>query len=730
MHTSAGQQARGRMNLSIFWISVLGLYLELLLIRWIGTEIRIFAYLQNTVLVVCFLGLGIGLFSARRSISPARGLIALFVLATALAIPASRSALQSISLLLSIRGEMNIWVTGSAVEGAVEIAILAVGLLLTLVIMILVLEPFVPIGRYLGRLMHDHPHAIEAYSFNVAGSLAGIWLFVVLSRLGQPPEVWFAVLLLLGAPAFLRRSRWSGLAVLGATVALVAAGRYDSAAVETVWSPYQKLSLIDLEKAGERYSFPGDYLVEVNNTGYQLLLDLAHDPQPRTTEPPRLGLYDVPALVHPQPHSVLVVGAGTGNDVAGALRAGAGSVTAVDIDPVILEFGRRYHPERPYDSPNVGTVTNDARAFFATSDERFDVISFGLLDSHTTTSLTNARLDHYVYTRESLELAKGLLRPGGILTIAFFPLRPFIIGRLATTLREVFEQPILAFDFPLDEQGQKGILLIAGDLETARQRIASVPELGRLEVLAAERPVELAYETSPARDDWPYLYLEAPMIPALFVLLAALLGFLVLYATLSLNLPRTMNAIRWPRSQWHFFFLGAAFLLLEVQSISKASVVLGNTWLVNAVIISGVLTMVLLANLIVLRRGEVVKLGIVYGVLIAVVVGLYFVDLARLAFLPFAVRAISTGLLTTLPMLFSGIAFAVAFARTRERDIALGANLLGALVGAVLESVSFLLGIKALLLIVGLFYLLAALTRPGTSQAASAPVAAAAESAS
>ena len=40
---------------------------------------------------------------------------------------------------------------------------------------------------------------------------------------------------------------------------------------------------------------------------------------------------------------------------------------------------------------------------------------------------------------------------------------------------------------------------------------------------------------------------------------------------------------------WHFFFLGAAFLLLEVQNISKAAVVLGNTWQVNAVIISGVL---------------------------------------------------------------------------------------------------------------------------------------------
>jgi len=52
-------------SLSIFWISVVGLYLELLLIRWVSTEIWIFAYLQNTVLVVCSLSLGIGLFTMK-----------------------------------------------------------------------------------------------------------------------------------------------------------------------------------------------------------------------------------------------------------------------------------------------------------------------------------------------------------------------------------------------------------------------------------------------------------------------------------------------------------------------------------------------------------------------------------------------------------------------------------------------------------------------------------------
>ena len=46
--------------------------------------------------------------------------------------------------------------------------------------------------------------------------------------------------------------------------------------------------------------------------------------------------------------SVAVVGAGTGNDVAASLRAGAGRVDAIEIDPAILATGKLAHPEKPY----------------------------------------------------------------------------------------------------------------------------------------------------------------------------------------------------------------------------------------------------------------------------------------------------------------------------------------------------------------------------------------------
>ncbi len=66
-------------------------------------------------------------------------------------------------------------------------------------------------------------------------------------------------------------------------------------------------------------------------------------------------------------------------------------------------------------------------------------------------------------------------------------------------------------------------------------------------------------------------------------------------------------------------------------------------------------------------------------------------------------------------MFFSGVVFIHSFTRTARKDTALGANLLGALVGALLQSISFLTGIRSLLILVFALYGLAALTRPQSS---------------
>jgi hypothetical protein len=236
--------------------------------------------------------------------------------------------------------------------------------------------------------------------------------------------------------------------------------------------------------------------------------------------------------------------------------------------------------------------------------------------------------------------------------------------------------------------------------------------------LQEQYPLNLTYTTKIVTDDWPYIYLQSPSIPLLYFLLAGLM--VLLFIISSKQWQATGIFAKWNRSDWHFFFLGAAFLLLEVQNISKASVVLGNTWEVNAVIVSGVLAMILLANLLAAIFPKM-PLSVVYTILCGTCLALYFVDLARFAFLPYTTKAFIVGGLTALPMLFSGIVFIRSFAAVKRKDVALGANLLGALVGALLQSVTFVSGIKALLLIVGALYIFSWFTKPRMAVPATVP---------
>ncbi len=156
--------------------------------------------------------------------------------------------------------------------------------------------------------------------------------------------------------------------------------------------------------------------------------------------------------------------------------------------------------------------------------------------------------------------------------------------------------------------------------------------------------------------------------------------------------------------------------MLEVQNVSKAAVVLGNTWTVNAVIISGVLVMILLANAIAAKFPHL-PMTPVYILLVGSCLGLYFLDLATFAFLPYPTKALVVGLLTSLPMLFSGIVFIRSFAATEHKDAALGANLMGSLVGGMLQTLTFVTGIKALLLIVAALYVVSWLFRTNKAKA-------------
>ena len=390
---------------------------------------------------------------------------------------------------------------------------------------------------------------------------------------------------------------------------------------------------------------------------------------------------------------MLILGSGMGNDVA-ALRNGAGRITAVEIDPLILKLGRERHFERPYSSPRVRVVLDDARSYVQNSKNRFDLIVFSLLDSHTTSSYyTNIRIDNYVYTPEALKATRQLLKPDGIFIIKFQVDTPWIAGRLRGLLEAVFGHPPLQLRTEESFYGTNGTFYVAGS-ESRIARAMANPELARFVADHSKIKTQKAALTT---DDWPYFYQREPGLPVPVIVIS---GALVLLCWLFLR--RTGTAFRSMR--WHFFFLGAGFLLLEAQIISKMALLFGTTWVVNSIVIAGLLLLIVAANFLVEFQREF-PVGWAYAGIFLTMLASYLVPLEKFFYGSMMAKMLVATLVLCLPVFFAGIVFIRSFAKTGFRAEALGANLFGGLVGGLLESLSLWTGIRSLVIVAGLLYL-------------------------
>src|SRR5258708_38433444 len=104
-------EQRGSANWRLFWVSFAGLYVEIMLIRWMGTEVRVFAYFQNLALIACFLGFGLGCYWSGRHKSlvfSLFGIVGLIVLAEAPQ-PTWQDFLAALSDRLSLSPDAAMW---------------------------------------------------------------------------------------------------------------------------------------------------------------------------------------------------------------------------------------------------------------------------------------------------------------------------------------------------------------------------------------------------------------------------------------------------------------------------------------------------------------------------------------------------------------------------------------------------------------------------------------------
>src|SRR5215469_407351 len=679
-------------------ISLVSLFFEMLMIRWVSSEIRIFAYFKNFVLVACFLGFGLGCYVCRRRIQLAALLTPLLLLAIILKapIPALQRCIDDLPQLLGAAVEVHIWGVPAmpASWGGMCLALVCVVPLFALIA-----TAFIPFGQLVGWYLEKAPKGVAAYSVNVLASLAGIAGFTLLCFLNQPPWVWLLVAGILCLALLWGYARARKVLAITFLVCMSLMALPDDRHAKTYWSPYQKLTVMP-ESDGHSVVA---YVLTTNNALYQMTLNLspefaqAHPDQFRQF-PLEWNSYNMPYRFHPAPPSVLVLGSGMGNDVAAALRNGAGSVTAVDIDPVIVKLGRELHPEHPYQSPRVHVVLNDARNYIENSHDKFDLIVFSLLDSHTTTShFSNIRIDNYVYTREALAHARQLLKPDGVFVLKFFVATPWIAGRLYELMQSTFgEKPI---QFQADQGGfdSSGRFFVAASPERLA-KATSDPALARYLASHGDVPMQSAAVTT---DDWPYFYQHEPGLPLIVILVS--IAVLIVFGWFLRQASGEGGGV-----DLHFMFLGAGFMLLEVQIVSKMALLFGTTWVVNAVVVSGLLCLIVAANLVysAFRR---ITLWLAYAGLFVSLLVMYTVPLEKLFYESWTLRALMAMFVLCTPVFFAGIIFISSFERAGFRGTALGSNLFGSLLGGLLESLSMWFGLKSLTILAALLYIASAI---------------------
>lgn len=621
-------------------------------------------FFSNLVVIASFLGIGVGILVGRRTqaaglapYGPALVIIALLVLVARIDVrPGSDDFLGE--LIASHAADPNL-----VVLPMLFVAVAAVLATLSLP---------------LGPLLRAFP-PLRAYAIDIAGAIAGILTFTAVSALGAPPPVWFALLgvaLAVRGGGRLGPASVIGTASFTAVIALTVLAQLVSG---DIWSPYYRISLFDS---------PGGFrFLAVNGIPHQNFYPLS------STH--REAFYDQVYRWFPDHRfaRVLIIGAGNGTDVAGALAHGATAVDAVEIDPRILELGRTLHPDRPYADPRVRAIVDDGRAVLRRSDQTYDLIVFALTDSLTLSSSSgNLRLESFLYTDEALAGARDRLAPDGVITIYNYYQRPYLVAKLAGMLAKVFGAPPIVQTY-------------SGPVEIGAAFAAGPGARAPTGAVAA---VSLEGAPQPATDDWPFLYLQGPGIAQFYLL--------VLGAFLAMSLAAVLVAARLARAPVrraspHFFVLGAAFLLLETKNLATFSLLFGSTWLVSALVFAGILLSVLAAIAVTARfrpSGPLpyVLLGASLLVNIALPPPSLLLD-------PPILRYVVAAILAFLPVFFANLVFTASFKETRSADIAFASNVLGAVVGGCLEYLALITGYRALLLVVMVLYALAFLLARG-----------------
>jgi len=665
-----------RPGLALVAASFIVLFQELTLIRWMSSEVRVLAYFPNVVLISAFLGLGIGALRAGK-----RSLLWLWPLS--LVITAAATLMMARIAFTNLSPSEHLWLLYMDIPNAPVVKDVRPPIIAAFILSAL---SFVALGQFVGERLRDFTEAgktLWGYVADLSGSLLGVIAFALASFTGARPAIWFSVVLIAGAWLFVSKG-WKAWLVYAITAVAIVAS-IASLERSPFYSPYYALRAEHSPNSG------GVYIL-ANGSLHQYAAPLTSRRLTNSYDQSIAAGYPLPyrALTHP-PRRVLILGAGTGNDVVTALANGAQEVDAVEIDPVILKLGRTVHPDRPYASPRVHVFNTDARAFLRNTKNQYDLIVFGTLDSMTRLSaLSNVRLDNFVYTVDCMRAARARLSPEGGVALYFMVGNRGIHEKLFAMLSEAFGRPPL-----VRHENHKlfnEILVDGPAFEHLRtpEMAADIPRL-----------MEKAAEAAVPTDDWPFLYLDARRPPAFYISIIAVFLILAAIAIIASSPERVHDQIR--SFDAEMFLFGAAFLLLETKLVTQMNLVWGTTWVTSAVVFGAILATILIGTIVIQLRP--MPYGIAAGGLVIALLATYLMPQEWLLIESVTRRLLLSLVFAGAPIFFASICFASRFRMRTESNAAFGWNLAGAVFGGLIESMSMAVGIRALTLVALIAYL-------------------------
>jgi hypothetical protein len=388
-----------------------------------------------------------------------------------------------------------------------------------------------------------------------------------------------------------------------------------SSVIRTRWDPFARVDVVKTGDDSFRYLF--------TDAGAGSIM-YRYDGDDSKVSFLRQDVAYLPFAVEPQQTGrVLVLGAGAGRDVLMARLAGAQAITAVEINPTLVDLTRAYNSYNGsiFDLPNVKTVVTDGRNYIERTDERYDLIYANIVYSQAATPGTSALAESYIFTREALRTywnhLTGSGRIGFVAHHGIEGLR-LIVGALdmlrgeGMTVSDALRHVALVSLKSDDAQSRTSVVMILRQpwtVETANQfadqtRQANAAPLylplvqdqgfdamaAGLESLDQYIEKTKDFNFTPSTDDTPFFFqfnrgLPEGLADLLFV---SLLIVFVYFSWLIFFFVRR-DGQHWKRVSLapYFGILGVAFLLVEIPLTQRFNLLLGQPVLSLVAVVGG-----------------------------------------------------------------------------------------------------------------------------------------------